>query len=116
MPQVPDIPGVVPQVQAFERPVPLPGVNVPREGFTAVSTAMEHFGLVGQDAAEKVYNRALALKQLQVDNSIRDLSSNYFNEISPLQADFMSRDDISPADLNAHNAKLEQIRQKYAAS
>ena len=114
MPQVPDIPGVVPQTQPFERPVPLPGVDVPKEGFTAVSTAMEHFGLQGQDAAEKVYNRALALKQLQVDNSIRDLSSNYFNEISPLQADFMSRDDVSPADLNAHNAKLEGIRQKYA--
>ena len=117
MPQVPDIPGVVPQTQPFERPVPLPGINVPREGFTAVADAMDHFGLVGQGAAQNVFNRALALKQLQVEGKLRDLNTNYYNEVAPIEQDFLSKEGENAGTdaLRTHTAQISAVQQKYAA-
>jgi hypothetical protein len=116
MPQVPEIPGVVPQVQPFERPVPLPGVAAPEAAFgTAVSNAVQTFGGDVEKASGEVFSRALALRQLQVEGKLRDMTTDYMNEIAPIQADFLSAkgDNAGPEAMSRHLAQLDAVRQKY---
>src|SRR5215472_7279364 len=110
MPQVPGIPDVVPQVQAFERPVPLPGVEAPPAAFgTAISDAVKTFGGNVEKASGEVLSRALALRQLQVEGKLRDMTTDYYNEVAPIQADFLSREGVNASTeaLTAHNAQID---------
>src|SRR5215472_15139840 len=118
MPQVPDIPGVVPQIQPFERPVPLPGVEAPPAAFgESVANAVRTFGGDVEKASTEVFNRALALRQLQVEGKLRDLTTDYYNEVAPIQNDFLTqqRNNASSEAMSAHLAQIDAVRQKYAA-
>src|SRR5215469_879642 len=117
MPEVPGIPGVVPQVQPFERPVPTPGVEAPQAAFgTAISNAVQTFGGDVEKASGEVFNRALALRQLQIEGKLRDMTTNYYNEVAPIQNRFLTQEgeNASQEAMQAHLAQINAIRQKYA--
>src|SRR5215472_16443198 len=96
MPQVPDIPGVVPQVQPFERPVPLPGVEAPPVAFgESVANAVRTFGGDVEKASGEVFSRALALRQLQIESNVRDAVTDYASKVAPIQEDFMSQKGVN---------------------
>jgi hypothetical protein len=117
MPQVPEIPGVIPQVQPFERPVPLPGVEAPPGAFgVGIADAVKTFGGDVSKASDEVFSRALALRQLQVEGKLRDLTTNYYNEIAPIEQEFLTREgeNASPEALSEYNAKIGGVQQRYA--
>src|SRR6516225_992505 len=112
MPQVPEIPDVIPQIQPFERPVPLPGVEAPPAAFgEATARAVQTFGGDVEKASSEVFNRALALRQLQVEGKLRDMTTDYYNEVAPIQADFLAREGVNASTeaLTSHNAQLDQV-------
>src|SRR5215472_18980658 len=105
MPQVPDIPGVVPQVQPFEIPVPLPGVEAPPAAFgESVANAVRTFGGDVEKASGEVFSRALALRQLQVEGKLRDLTTDYYNETAPIREGFLTAqgENAGPEALQKH--------------
>src|SRR5215472_8500154 len=109
MPQVPDIPGVVPQVQPFERPVPLPEPQIPQGAFgVGIYDAMQKAGLEGQSAAQEVGSRAIALRQLQIEGKLRDLTTDYYNETAPIREGFLTSQgqNAGPEALQNHLAQL----------
>jgi len=118
MPQVPDIPGVVPQVQPFERPVPLPGVEAPPVAFgESVANAVRTFGGDVEKASGEVFSRALALRQLQIESNVRDAVTDYASKVAPIQEDFMSQKGVNASQeaMNVHLAQIEQMRRDARA-
>ena len=116
MPQVPEIPGVIPQVQPYERPVPLPGVEAPPGAFgVGIADAVKTFGGDVSKASDEVFTRALALRQLQIDGKLRDLTTDYYNEVAPIQADFLKQqgDGANSAAMSEHLASLDAVGQRY---
>ena len=74
MPEVPGQPyepygTVTPQVEQL-RPI---GVQFLPDAYgAATAKAMQNFGIAGVDAAQKVFERAQALKQVDIENKTRD--------------------------------------------
>jgi len=116
MPQVPGY-NPVPQVQPFERPVPLPGVDAPPEAFgTGIARAVSTFGGDVAKAGDEVFSRAMALRQLQIEGKLRDMTTAYYNEVAPVQEQFLSAQgsNAGPDQLQDHVAQIDAINKKYA--
>src|SRR6516165_3389080 len=102
--------------QPTERPIQLRGVDYPSGAFGEnIAHALQTFGGDIEKGSDEVFRRAMALRRLQVDGSIRGLITKYYNEVSPIEADFLAQRGYNAdgtAQMN-HLAKMETIRQKY---
>jgi hypothetical protein len=102
--------------QPTERPIQLRGVDYPSGAFGEnIAHALQTFGQDVEKGTDEVWRRAMALRQLQVDGHIRDLTTAYYNEVAPIEADFLTQRGAN-ADGTAqmrHLANMETIRQKY---
>jgi GH24 family phage-related lysozyme (muramidase) len=116
MPEVPYQP--YPDVQPPERILRPGGVPPVPEAFgVGVANAVRTFGGDVEKAGSEVFDRALALRRLQIEGKLRDMTTDYYNEIAPIQSDFLKlRGENATQDaMNAHLAQINQVRQKYAA-
>src|SRR5215831_17551495 len=98
--------------QPTERPIQLRSPDVPT---SQIGHAIQVFGGDIEKSSDEVFRRAMALRRLQVDGQIRDLTTKYYNEVSPIEADFLAQRGYN-ADGTAqmaHLANIEKIRQKY---
>src|SRR6516225_2259468 len=102
--------------QPTERPIQLRGVDYPSGAFGEnIAHALQTFGDRTKEGVDEVWRRAMGLRQLQVDGNIRDLTTKYYNEVSPIEADFLTQrgSNADGTAQMAHLAKMETIRQKY---
>lgn len=106
-----------PTAQPTERPIPLAEPRISGAAFGEnIANAVRTFGGDVQTAGNEVAERAMALRQLQVDGAIRDINTAAYQEVAPEQAQFLAaqQNGAGPDQLNAHLAKIDQIRAKYA--
>jgi hypothetical protein len=102
--------------QPTERPIQLRGVDYPSGAFGEnIAHALQTFGGDIEKGSDEVFNRAMALRRLQIDGSIRDLTTAYYNDASKEQTKFLSAlgSNAGPDAQNAHLANIEAIRQQY---
>src|SRR6516165_1272463 len=115
MPEVPGQPyepygTVTPQVEQL-RPI---GVQFLPDAYgAATAKAMQNFGIAGVDAAQKVFERAQALKQVDIENKTRDQLTQTMGGFEDDRAKFMASEGLSAtgANLTGFQAKLDAAYQ-----
>lgn len=103
--------------QPTERPIQLRGVDAPPAAFGEnIAHAITAFGGDVDKASGEVFDRAMALRRMQIDSNVRDLTTAYSNEVEQENGKFTTQlgNKAGPDALNAHLANVDQIRQKYA--
>jgi hypothetical protein len=112
---MPTVPGYepVPQVSPFERPVPLPEPSIPQTAFgTGIAEATRAFGGDVDKLATQVGDRALAFREMQIETSVRDKTTDFMNQATALQEKYLAlqgQDAVNQS--RQHLAALEQLRQ-----
>lgn len=104
--------------QPTERPIQLREVNAPAAAFGEnIANAVNIFGGDIEKAGNEVFDRALALRRLQVEGQMRDLTTEYYQTIAPKEEDFLKRQgmDASQDALNAHVADIGQTQSQFMA-
>lgn len=110
MPVVPYKP--YPDQQA--QPIGVGGVRVqtPSEAFGAnVGRAIEHLGEVGQRASNELFNRAVALQEVNNETEANEGKAKFIMEAGKLHGEYMaSLGTNAPKSLDAHIADLNNLR------
>src|SRR5262245_27102068 len=110
MPQVPYNP--VPSVEPDTSGTRGISINAPGIAFgETVAAAIGHLGQTIEHAEGKVWNRAVALHELQNESEARQADANYMEQAAKLHADYSSlRGEAAVKGLDGHIKDLKDVR------
>lgn len=117
MPQVPYVP--YPTAQPSTQGTPTLRLNTPSEAFGAnVGQAIEGFGKGLEADSDKIFNRAIALQELQNETAARNQDIQTSKQMGALSADFHTKLGVNagPEALEKFNNDLNDIYQKNRAA
>lgn len=88
---MPQIPSPVPSISVENRPLPKASINTPLAAFGgATAEAIEGLGKVVEGAGDKLFNRAIALKQVDNEAEAKQADADYMIKAGQIHADFNS--------------------------
>jgi hypothetical protein len=114
MPTVPYIP--YPTAEPTTQGTPSLRINTPSEAFgVGIGKALSAFGEGLERDADKIFNRAVALQELQNETEARNTGIQMDKEVAMLHADFNSRQGVNagPGALEKYTKDLDGVYQKY---
>jgi|SRR5580704_572365 hypothetical protein len=113
MAQAPYVP--FPTAQPYMRPTPPLRINTPGAAFgESIGAALQNLGGSVEKDGNELFQRAMALQELQNENDARQAQTDFVNKIAPMQATFDARTGKDSRDaLEPHLDQLNQTRLEY---
>ncbi len=91
-------------------------INVPPAAFGAnIAAALEHLGTTTEHVGDELFNRAIAMQQLNNENEARDLQTQHAQQTAQLVADYDATEgQKARAELMPHLKRLQAVREGLA--